>query len=543
MWFGRCHIDEAEAAILAHSIRAGSVALKKGRVLSAEDLADLRRVGILDVVVARLEADDVAEDQAADALAQVLSGTGVHATTAFTGRANLFADAHGIALVDVDRVARLNQVDEALTLASVAPYEVVTPGRILGTVKVIPFAAPRDAVERCRRIAGDGGSPLRVAAFRPCNVGVVLTRLPGSKDGVLEKTVDGLRKRLHRLGSRLAFETVCGHHEAEISAAVSDLAAQGADPILIFGASAIVDRRDVVPAGIELAGGTIRHFGLPVDPGNLLLLARLGDVNVVGVPGCARSIKLNGFDWVLQRLLAGLDITRKDIAAMGAGGLLKEIGSRPQPRESHADIEPPRLPRIGVVVLAAGMSRRMGATNKLLEEIDGVPMVVRAVDAALATRNRPVVVVTGHQRDQVEATLADRPVEFAHNPAYADGLSSSLRAGLGALPDGLDGALVCLGDMPRLGPAHIERLVDAYNPVEGRSICVPTRNGKRGNPVLWDAKFFAEMREVAGDVGARHLIGAYADEVCEVEIDDEAIFVDIDTPAALTAARQKGVTS
>src|SRR3954454_10444844 len=189
-------------------------------------------------------------------------------------------------------------------------------------------------------------------------------------------------------------------------------------------------------------------------------------------------------------------------------------------------------PRISAQILAAGQSRRMGALNKMIAEVDGKPMVAHVLDAVTASQAGPVVVVTGHDPDAVRAALADHEIRFAHNPLYAEGLSTSLRAGIAALPSDIDGVLVCLGDMPRVGPETLNRLIAAFNPVEGRAICVPTVNGKRGNPVLWDRRFFPEMQDLAGDVGARHLIGAHADVVCEVAMDEPGVLLDIDTPEA-----------
>jgi molybdenum cofactor cytidylyltransferase len=296
----------------------------------------------------------------------------------------------------------------------------------------------------------------------------------------------------------------------------------------------------VVPAAIEAAGGAVDHFGMPVDPGNLMLLGHHGPVPVVGLPGCARSPKLNGFDWVLQRFLAGLPVKPADVMGMGAGGLLKEISSRPQRREAAETASAPRAPRIDAIILAAGQSRRMGRINKLLAEIDGTPMVVRVVDAVRQSQARNIIVVTGHEAERVRAVLDGREVTFAENTAYADGLSASLTRGLGALAPDADGVLVVLGDMPAVRPSHLDHLIAAFNPIEGRAICVPTTAGKRGNPVLWGAAFFDEMAAVVGDVGARHLIGEHPDEVCEVAIDDDAIFLDIDTPDALTAFGRSG---
>ncbi|MDP6565806.1 MAG: molybdopterin-binding/glycosyltransferase family 2 protein [Alphaproteobacteria bacterium] len=539
MIFGDTPLDAAEGAILAHAVAIPGQRMKKGRRLSADDVAALGRAGIETVVAARFEADDVPEDEAATAIARACLGDGARLQAAFTGRCNLYAEQAGLAVIERDRVDRLNRIHEAVTIATLTPFEKVEPGQLLATVKIIPFAAPRAAVEAASRIAAEAGPLLTIAPFRARRAGLVMTTLPGTKDSVLAKTAAVLGDRLRQLGSELAVERRCDHSAGAVAEAVRAQLAEGRDPILIFGASAITDRRDEVPAGIVAAGAEIEHFGMPVDPGNLLLLARHGEVPVIGLPGCARSPKLNGFDWVLQRLFSGQPVGREEITAMGAGGLLKEIVGRPQPRagDTGAEVVAPRAPRIAALVLAAGQSRRMGADNKLLAEIDGKAMLARVVEAVLASQAGPVLAVTGHQADQVKAVLAPYDIPMVDNPAFAEGLSTSMQAGLAALPEDADGAVVLLGDMPRIGAHHIDRLIAAFNPVEGQAICVPTHGGKRGNPVLFARRYFAEMQEVAGDVGAKHLIGLHEDQVAEVAMDDDGIFLDIDTPDALVAIR------
>lgn len=198
---------------------------------------------------------------------------------------------------------------------------------------------------------------------------------------------------------------------------------------------------------------------------------------------------------------------------------------------------PARAPRVAALVLAAGSSRRMGGRNKLLEEIDGVPLVLRAVEAAARAPAAPVVVVSGPDREALEAVLAGRGVQCVHNPRHGAGMSSSLRRGLEALPAGVDGALVCLGDMPCVGPQHLARLIAAFDPAAGRDICVPVHGGRRGNPVLWAARYFPEMQRLSGDTGARALIARHAARVCEVEMPDDAVLRDVDTPADLDRLR------
>lgn len=529
MFFGPLSLSDAEGAILAHSLRLGSIAFKKGRRLSADDLAALRDAGVVEVIAAKLSDSDIAEDAAATRIAAAVAGGAVQVAAAFTGRVNLFAEAHGLLRLDPSRIDAINAIDESVTIATLPNFAPVEPGQMLATVKIIPFAAPAAAVEQAERIAIDG-PPLAVLPYRPLSVALIQTRLPGVKDSVLDKTVTVTRERVEALGGSLVHDSRCAHDEATLAAEIA--AAPPTDLLLIAGASAITDRRDVLPAAIERAGGVVEHFGMPVDPGNLLLLARRDGKPVLGLPGCARSPKLNGFDWVLQRIAAGIPPNRAEVMRMGVGGLLAEIPTRPLPRAGVA-AEAPRAPRVTALLLAAGRSSRMGPTNKLLAEVNGAPLVARAVDAALASQAANVIVVTGHQGESVARALADRPVTFVHNPAFADGLSSSLRAGLAAVPSESDAVVVCLGDMPRVASAVIDRLIAAYSPLEGRAICIPTTHGKQGNPVLWDRAFFTEMAALSGDAGAKRLIGQHADRLCEVPVDDAGILYDVDTPDLL----------
>jgi molybdenum cofactor cytidylyltransferase len=541
MFFGPVPVQDAAGGILGHSLTLGAERFRKGRLLSAADVAALEKAGHRTVYVARLDVDDVPEDEAAQRIAGMLAGPQARTAAAFTGRANLYAESAGLTRIDTALLDQLNEIDEAVTVATLADYEPVEAGQMLATVKIIPFAAPRQAVERAERLLR-GKSPLvQVAPFVPRAVGLVVTRVADSKDSVVAKTSQAVVQRLAQYGSQVKEQRIVPHDEAAVAAAIGELKAAGCAPILVFGASATVDRHDVVPAGLTRAGGEVLHFGMPVDPGNLLMLGRHEDVPVVGVPGCARSPKLNGFDWVLQRLCAGLEIGRRDIMRMGSGGLLKEIPSRPMPRDqgprsSGEAATAPRRPKIAALILAAGLSSRFGDGHKLLADLQGKPVLRHVVENAQASSASPVLLVTGHRADEIREA-AGPGVTVVHNAAYAEGLASSLRAGLSALPRGLDGVLVCLGDMPDVSPATFEALIAAFNPVEGRAICLPVIGGKRGNPTLWGLQFLPELMRLEGDSGARSLFGPHAEWICEVPVQDPGILHDYDTPAALAARR------
>jgi molybdenum cofactor cytidylyltransferase len=537
MKFGEVPVAEAVGATLAHSLKVGDRVLRKGRVLTADDVAALAAAGRASVIAARLEPGDVDENSAAAAVALPVAGQHVSIARPFTGRVNLFAEVSGVCAVDAARVDRLNAVDETITLATLAPWTVVAPKQMVATIKVIPFAVRRQSVDACVQEASGGGPLLSIARFQPKRVALIQTRLPGLKESILDKTVDATRERLAALGSTLELERRCEHRQEDFAPHIAAALDAGAELVLVAGASAIVDRRDVIPAAIEQAGGTIGHFGMPVDPGNLMLMGDVGGVTVLGLPGCARSPKVNGFDWVLQRLLAGLPAGPREIMRMGVGGLLADIPLRPLPRAklaAAAEQETPHAPRVAALLLAAGQSRRMGTLNKLLIGIDGKPMVRHVAEAVQASQARPIIVVTGHQREKVEAALSGLGIgRFVFNPDYAKGLSTSLKQGIAALPKGTEAVVVCLGDMPKVAAGEIDRLIAAFNPVEGRAICLPTRRGKRGNPVLLASRLFQELANVSGDVGARDLIAAHPELVTEVEMEGDGTLLDIDTPQAL----------
>jgi molybdenum cofactor cytidylyltransferase len=212
----------------------------------------------------------------------------------------------------------------------------------------------------------------------------------------------------------------------------------------------------------------------------------------------------------------------------------------PMPREKapatpRSGAAPRSAPLIAAVVLGAGRSRRMAPHNKLLvTDKAGKPMIARVIDNVLSSNARPILVVIGHQAEQVEHSLGGRPVRYVHAADYAEGLSASLKAGIAAVPPECAAALVCLGDMPLVTGRMIDRLLSMYDPDEGRLIVLPTFRGKQGNPMLWDKRFFPEILQISGDSGARFLVGKHTEAVCEVEMADDAVLRDFDTTESLT---------
>jgi len=335
MRFGPVPLDEAQGAILAHSVRVASGRLRKGQVLNRDQVIALRAAGLDEVIVARSDPDDIPENEAAGQLAAALvpdaEQAGVRISAPFTGRVNILAAGPGVVRLDVATLERFNRVHPMITVATVPDYQQMAAGGMVATIKVIAFAVPARDVDRAVALAVasvSGAVRLAMPVFK--SAGLVVTDIPGGPPN--DKGIRAIRGRLAGLDMELGELTVVAHQTGVLAAAISEVAG---DLVMILTGSATMDAQDVAPSALRRAGGRVERFGMPVDPGNLLFLGDLAGRPVIGLPGCARSPALNGADWVLSRVACGIPVSGDDIAAMGVGGLLKEIPSRPQPRAGN----------------------------------------------------------------------------------------------------------------------------------------------------------------------------------------------------------------
>ncbi len=331
MKFGPVDVAASEGAVLAHKIVLPERVLQKGHVLTVDDVVALKAESVSEVVVAQLGAEDVSEDQAAKQISDVLTTDEIASKPAFTGRANFYATCAGVFQANRQSVDDLNGISPDMTLATLDDGVFVEAGRMVGTVKIIPFAVPKTALNQAI-LQARSNAVISIQPSKPFNVGLIATKLPSLKPSTMDKTTNTLQTRLKAAGSSLTDEMRVAHNVRELSSAMRVMVNR-TDLIVVFGASAITDKQDIIPASLEAAGGKVIRLGMPVDPGNLLMIGELDGKPVIGAPGCARSPAENGFDWVLQRLLAQLPVDDNYISGLGVGGLLMEITSRPQPRE------------------------------------------------------------------------------------------------------------------------------------------------------------------------------------------------------------------
>jgi len=349
MKFKPVPLSEANGRILGHNVAGldGRRLLRKGRPLTAADLQELRALGRTSVYVAEMEADDIGENQAARRVAEAVCGPGLEISGASSGRANLLSGQTGILRVDVDALERINSCN-GITLATLINHSPVRPRQITATVKVIPYAVPEATVHTVEVIGASSGPIVRVDALPTQAVGMVLSGSASLQQRLMSDFAP-LRERIEKLGSRVARTDFAAlddePDEAALAGILQHQVTAGIRLILLAGETAIMDAQDIVPRAVVRAGGHVETVGAPVDPGNLLMLAYLDDVPVVGAPGCARSRRINIVDWILPRLLAGDRLTRRDIIGLGHGGLLQDVPERGMSREipehnSNTVVEP-----------------------------------------------------------------------------------------------------------------------------------------------------------------------------------------------------------
>jgi len=520
MQFEEISLSAATGWTLAHSIEVNGTRIPKNSLISADITDQLLTAGISTVLAYKLDANDLGENNAAQAVAAHISGPGVEMGQATRGRCNVYAAANGIFRAD-PAIDALNSIGQSIGVATLPDYAPVSVGKLVATVKIIPYGVAKMQIETIT------AAPivLSIAPYRPFKAAIL-----ASGTAMSAKAVSVTQIRAESVGGAISTVETCPHTVSSVAAKLEELAHQDNDLLLLSGISAISDRRDILPSALVEAGGMIVHLGMPVDPGNLLMLGELKGKTVIGIPGCAKSPSLNGFDWALERFAAGLPLDGATIQMMGIGGLLKEPVDRPEPRapgKAHTTAD------TAAILLAAGKSTRSGHTHKLLANLDDKPVIEQSVIALKEAGFQNIIVVTGAREVEIKAALAAQTVQFAHNSDYESGMATSIKVGVEALAETVVQCVICLGDMPFVRKETYRGLVSAANRISDADIFAPTFRGKRGNPVLWRQGQFEKLRRLSGDKGGRAIMREHETLVCDVAVEDPGILIDLDTPEAL----------
>ncbi len=531
MKFGEKPIGACLGDLLVNSVKTSDGKLPKGTSLSKLHIKKLRSMGIERLLVASLQKGDVDENSAAKLLSTAFCKIGFKLSVPATGRVNFIAEHLSISRLDVDKIKKLNEIDEAITFATVMPDQLLTKGQLVATLKIIPYAVSKRSIDKALKLI-TSGELLSCRQIIPRNFSLIQTTFEHTKPSILLATENVTRTRLAQLECSLIDCQVVAHSSEYVSHALMRAREQGAQAFLLCGASAIADRSDILPEALRMAGGEIFHFGLPVDPGNLSMVGEWDGMLVIGMPGCARSPKLNGLDWLLQKSLAGIKLNKSELSRMAVGGLLADIASRPLPRKL-VNKNFSKEKNVAGILLAAGSSKRMGTDNKLLLPMNnGMTMISWIAQTYLNSEINKLIVVTGFQEKAVKKALQGIDVEFIYNPHFEKGQASSVSAGIESLTDQYESALIGLGDMPFVTTDLINRLIESHHLLSKPDIRItlPLLDGKRSNPVIWGRAFFEELCNISGEQGGRQIFSDYLSAINGVSWDKRQFVEDIDQP-------------
>ena len=321
-------VEQAVGMVLPHDITEivkdshKGRAFRKGHIIRQEDIDHLKRLGKDNVYILTLETDEIHENEAATLLAESLAGQGIAMSASpEEGKITLTAARDGLLKVNVDALYRFNLLGEVMC-ATLHDNTPVQKGETVAATRLIPLVAPRSLVARAAGIAAENGHILQVLPIRKANAGLVITGTEVFHGRIKDQFEEVLRTKLEKLGSRINSVEFAPDDVSLIAAAIGRCLAAGADLIVTSGGMS-VDPDDMTRAGILAAGAIETTYGTPVLPGAMLLVGRIGEVPIAGVPACGMYHKITVLDLLLPRILTGASIGREELARMGHGGLCR----------------------------------------------------------------------------------------------------------------------------------------------------------------------------------------------------------------------------
>ncbi len=522
--------QESLGSVIAQTYNLPGKTISKGTFVTSEIVGYFKEGKVQNILCAVPDNGDIHEDEAANIISNAIDRSHIYIDNASTGRVNFKSRSLCLVRYKRDLIKKVNLVDESIAFSIVEHNQLLAKNDLIATLKIIPFFTQKKYVDQVMSIL-DKNELFKIHSLNKKEVGLIQTSFEWQKKSMFKATSNVTRNRLEALDCSLNEEKLIRHDYNELRTEIRSSIESGIDILLISGASAIIDRSDYIPKAILSEGGEIIQYGLAVDPGNLLLVGKIGETTIIGMPGCARSSKLNGFDWVLQLLMADIPVVKEELAEMGAGGLLMEIASRPLPRALAKSVNK-REKKIMGIILAAGNSRRMGKDNKLLKNIDGAPLIRNIALEITKSDLDSCSIVLGYQSDKVADVIKDLNINLILNPLWKEGQASSLKAALNSLTSSYSDLLVMLGDLPGIKSGHINRIIEGHLSSENRrsKITIPSFKGEKGNPVIWGESFFHDLSNLEGDVGGRVLFDQHPAAINLIVMDDPGVVTDTDTP-------------
>ena len=515
--------------LLIHSVFLKDGRIRKGKIIDKDDISLMKKSGIEKVYVGEFGEDDISENSASSLIAKAIATNEFSISPTLSGKTNITSTSDGLIEIYEDNVKNLNNLSPNIAVSTLNNHDVIYRGDHIVSVKIISYSISSSDLDKIIKFLKKN-KIIKPKKFKSMRFGVIYTTAKNEKISLIEKAKKSLKSRISDYNSTIMEERVISHDYLTIKENIDQLKDHNINCILLFLSTSITDVNDIVPSVINDLGGEIKSFGMPIDPGNLTLSGKIAELNIIVAAGSARSDSLNGLDWHLNCIHANIEVTQEMVNSLGVGGLLKDIDFAVKRKRVSKAIDTKKS-NIAAVVLCAGESKRMGIRNKLLLKVEGKSLIRRYIDNISKSNVSEIVIVTGHQSFEIEKELDGFDLKFIHNEKYKDGMSTSLNTGINSLSKNINAAIICLPDMPMIGIYEINKLIEYYNPKIGNEICVATYNDQRGNPVLWDRKYFEKLMQITGDKGGRYLLPKFIDKSVEVKL-GEAVTFDVDNESS-----------
>lgn len=531
MKFGEFPVYDALGIELTHPVKCQEKTLKKGRILTSADISLLKYAGVKTVIGVQFSSDDIHPETAADILLKTMAGDYLRYTTPDeNGYSEIFADIDGVFVFDRDRLNRFNAHSENIALTAVQPYMPVYKGQFVANLRLFGPAVTAETLnEAVTKISGTGPL-LKIAPYAFCKIGFI--RTISDKSRILPQDGEELEKRFGAYGFDVVFHDLCEHNSRQVEKAVRDAMDAQAEIVLVESPFPPLHRNDVVPKGFKEAAGDIDRLGWPMDMGLSLVIGHKNDVKLLGY--CAEDTNQPALD-TLMRFLATKSLPEPAVfPTLALNGIsLERMAKRITPPQMEKSVSVGAVSdseKIAVLILAAGSSRRMIGSNKLLEPLNGLPMVECVVQSALSSQADYVAVVTGHDAKFIEKRLEKYDVKIVRNPDYVSGVLGSVRLGLAVLPPDIAGAVVLPADMPAFTEEYIDKLIDAFDFKAKRPpVVLPSFNSVRHNPVLWPRDLFKAVKIIPEDSHWTPALIEHSDYIREIVLKDDLPLTDINT--------------
>ncbi len=526
-------VNRAKGIRLFEPLRFDGIVLPKGHIVNDEDIIQLKLSGIKKIFGAEMTENDLDQPTALGILSAKLCGDNTAFTIGEDGISRIVAAQDGLFVCADDRIAKFNRLSPLLFINTVAPYAKVQSGEVIARLELtVPVIAQNSIDELVFSLSGNT-ELLSVAVPEVKKTALLYSRFYNDKietkhfTSVVKKLVKNFNA--HELEFQREYDS--RHSIEEVADALERVLKEDNEIVFVLAGQRSNSPQDVVPAAVRSIADEIVCRAIPVVGGSDLLIATKRGKRIIVLPYeyassetalCDHYIKLA----LVNDKIAPFDFSRPQNVMLPTGQFL--------PEEEQAALIKPQDPQngnksnIAAVILAAGIGRRAGR-NKLLADINGEPLFLRAVRAAVNSGACPVFVITGYHAEEVETALEDIDVNIIYNPAYHSGIRTSIELGLKSVPNFCRGAILIPADMPNLTPEFINRMLDEFNAAEEKQLITASLNGIKTNPVLWSKALYAEADLVPENADLRPVFLAHSDYTKQME-GDAYTLLDVNYP-------------